>query len=169
MEKIEAKYQELLNTPSDINKHFPLIRRTVREGDLVVELGVREIVSTWALLANKPKALLSVDIVSPPTEKLKEVREATEENGINFSFIQDDSTNIMFTPIDVLFIDTLHLYSHLVKELFRHGEMVKRNIIFHDSVIPEMRACIQDFLFNPRWRIKEESEEGTRLLVVERI
>lgn len=166
MDYIEKKYQELLEKPSDINQHFPLIRKTIKEGDLVVELGVREIVSSWALLVNKPKALLSVDVVMP--SNLEDIKKATETAGIKYDFVLADSMQIIISPVDVLFIDTIHTYSQLAKELWRHSEMVKRNIIFHDSLIPEMRACIVDFLYNPHWKFKEENTEGTGLLVLER-
>src|SRR4051812_45847999 len=118
---IEEKYQQLLKTPSDINECFPLIRHSVEPGDRVIELGVRDCVSTWALLANLPRSLISVDVVRPPDKNLIEVGEAADREGVRFRFIQDDSTYVVFPDFDVLFVDTLHLYSHIVKELWRHA------------------------------------------------
>lgn len=166
---IEEKYQELLNTKSDVNAHFPLIRKSVEKGDTVVELGVRECVSTWALLAGEPAGMIGVDIVMPPQDKLDEVRKAVEAAGIGYLFAQGDSSYARFAPFDVLFIDTLHLYSHIVKELWRHSENVRKRIIFHDSNIPEVRACIQDFLFNLNWKFEAESSADTGLIVLKRI
>lgn len=169
MTKAEIKFEELKNTPSDCNKHFDTIRKYVSEGDLVVELGVRKVVSTWALIVNKPKELVSVDIVTPPEENLKEIVEAAKEQGTVFSFYQQDSTFIdLGTPVDVLFVDTLHLYSHLVKELWRHSHNVRKYIIFHDYGIPEVSACIHDFLYNTEWEWAEINKEGTGLCVLHR-
>lgn len=166
----EQKYTELLNTPSDVNMHFPTIRKYVKEGDIVVELGVRHCVSTWALLVNKPRHLISVDIIRPPEENLLQVEEAAKEQGSSFNFILQDSTNIEIQPAcDVLFVDTLHLYSHLTKELWRHAGRTKKFIIFHDYLIPEVGACIHDFLYNPDWEWQEINGEGTGLAVVKRV
>lgn len=166
---IEKKYKELCETPSDMFKHLPTIRKYVAEGDVVLELGVRYCVSTWALLANKPKTLISVDIVRPPEADLNEVIRAAEQIGTKFQFIQNDSTVIeMESPIDVLFVDTLHLYSHIVKELWRHAGNTKKYIIFHDYHIPEVSACIHDFLYNTEWEWAEINAEGTGLAVLRR-
>jgi len=166
----EEKYEELLKTPSDVNMHFPTIRKYVKEGDIVVELGVRNCVSTWALLVSKPKHLISVDIVAPPFGNVLEVEQAAREQGSGFNFVQQDSINIEIKPAcDVLFIDTLHLYSHIVKELWRHAGRTKKYIIFHDYLIPEVSACIHDFLYNPDWEWQEINSEGTGLAVVKHV
>lgn len=169
MTLLEEKYAELLGTPSDVNYHFETIRKYVAPGDRVVELGVRECVSTYALMINKPSALISVDIIEPSNENLDAVKAAAKEAGIDFRFYQGDSVYIDIKPIDILFLDTLHLYSQIVKELWRHSGRTSKYIIFHDSLIPEVRACIQDFLFNLDWKLVEENQEGTGLAIVERI
>lgn len=170
MTKAEAKYEELLNTTSDINLHLPTIRKYVSEGDTVVELGVRTCVSTWALLVNRPKVLLSVDVVAPPQKNLEEVIEASNEIGTKFGFSQQDSIVVDFqSPVDVLFIDTLHYYSHLVKELWRHARNTRKYIIFHDYLMPDVTLCVHDFLYNSDWELAEVNEAGTGLAVVKRV
>ncbi len=170
MTTAERKYEEMCNTPSDINAHLPTIRKYIKEGDVVVELGVRSIVSTWALLVNKPRLLISVDIVMPDEGKLMDVTEAAKELGTTFKFYQQDSTVIdLDSNIDVLFIDTLHLYSHLVKELHRHAHKTKKFIIFHDVLIPEIMACVQDFLYNTDWQIHDLNYSGSGLAVLSRV
>lgn len=166
---IEKKYQKLLKTPSDINLNFPMIRESVEPGDTVVELGVRNCVSTWALLAGKPREMLSVDVVMPPDKVLTEVGETARKEGIKWRFVHEDSTVVFIPEIDVLFVDTLHLYSHVVKELWRHSEQVRKRIIFHDYAIPEVRSCIQDFLYNVNWELEKTSMECNGLAVVKRV
>jgi len=169
MTKIEKKYEELCNIPSDISNHLPLIRKYVSEGDSVLEMGVRYCVSTWALLANKPRLMRSIDVVSPPAENLKEVEDAAKEAGIDYQFIQADSLQVGFESADVLFIDTLHFYSHLVKELWAHSPFTRKYIILHDSRMPEMWACITDFLYNRQWELVEQDTRDTGLCVLKRI
>lgn len=167
---IEEKYKQLCETPSDVNFHLPTIRKYVAEGDIVLELGVRYCVSTWALLANKPKHLISVDTIHPPQWNLDEVTEAAKQQGTKFNFYQQDSTVIDIEGhIDVLFIDTLHMYSQIVKELWRHAEKTRKYIIFHDYGIPEVSACIHDFLYNTNWQWAEINGEGTKLAVLKRV
>lgn len=166
---IEEKYQELLKIPSDVNQNFPLIRKSVEKGDRVVELGVRNCVSTWALLAGEPAALISVDVANPPQENLQEVKDAAKEAGIVFRFIQEDSLILSIETMDVLFLDTLHLYSHLMKELWRYSGGVKKRIIFHDWKIPEVRSCVQDFLYCTDWELEEVSWGSNGLAVVKRV
>lgn len=169
MSLLEDKYQELLKTPSDVNFHFETIRKYVSPGDKVLELGVRECVSTYALMANRPGGLISVDIVRPKKKNLDQVKKAAKEAGVAFNFLKGDSIYIDLSPIDVLFIDTLHLYSHVVKELWRHSGRTNKYILFHDSLIFEVRACIQDFLFNRDWEFVEENPNGTGLTVLGRV
>lgn len=166
----EQKYQELKAKPSDVNEQFDTIRKYVAKGDIVVELGVREIVSSWALLANNPACLISCDVVDPPKENLDLIMKAAKEIGTEYHFALGESTNLEVNPyIDVLFIDTLHLYSQIVKELWRFSEKTRKYIIFHDSIIPEVRSCIQDFLFNTNWKFVEEHPSGTKLCVLKRV
>ena len=51
---IENYYNNLVNTPSDINEHLPTLRKYAEECDHITEMGVRWIVSTYAFLAAKP-------------------------------------------------------------------------------------------------------------------
>lgn len=62
MNRIEEKYQQHCNTPSDINEHLPTLRRYAEQCETVCELGVRGVVSTWAFLAAKCKKVIGVDI-----------------------------------------------------------------------------------------------------------
>lgn len=43
MQKIEAKYNSLCNTSSDINEHLPILYNSV------IECGVRGCISSWAI------------------------------------------------------------------------------------------------------------------------
>lgn len=167
---IEDRYQELCKIPSDINEHLPTIKKYVIEGGTALELGVRDCVSTWALLAGKPKKMYSVDINLPPKKRLLEVKKACEEEGIVFRFWHGSSLFCFIDgKVDTLFIDTVHLYSHLIKELFRFSEKVGKYIIIHDTEILEMKACVVDFLHNDNWVLEEELTTGTGMIVLKRI
>lgn len=65
MQKILTKYEELKQSPSDINEHFDTLLKYGSECENITELGVRGICSTWAFLAAKPKILTSYDLKHP--------------------------------------------------------------------------------------------------------
>ena len=130
---IEEKFRHLAAAPSDIREHFPVLREYSAKCESVVELGVREIVSTWALLAGHPQAMASVDVRRP--SKIGEVYAACLEAGISFEFVQGDTLQIEPIPCDLLFIDTWHTYQQCLSELRRHGPHAKRFILLHDTTL----------------------------------
>jgi hypothetical protein len=135
-EIIMRKFQELSNIPSDINEHLETFRRYTEECDIVIEMGVRKIVSTWAFLAGNPKKLISLDLYNPTHfgGNLQEVYDAVSTTNIDFSFVEQDSLTYNIDTCDLLFLDTWHDFLQLKKELTRHHNQVNKYIIFHDTV-----------------------------------
>ena len=183
MEKINNKYNFWKNSPGNINEHFDAIKQFSSECDIIVEMGIGRIISTWAFLAGSPKKLTSYDINHPqiygPESNINEVVELANECGINYSFIQADTANIEIDECDLLFIDTLHTYDHLKKELEIHPKKVKKYIIFHDTVTfgsvgerPNtmgLLPAIYEFLQkSPEWKIKIHYLNNNGLLVLEK-
>ena len=62
---LEHKYNWAESEVSDINEHIPTLKKYAEGCDTVIEMGVRTIVSTWGLLAAKPKKLISIDLYPP--------------------------------------------------------------------------------------------------------
>lgn len=172
---IEEKYKQLCDTPSDINENLPVLRKYAEKSETIVELGVRGIVSTWALLAGKPKMLLSVDVEHPSIfgGNIWDVIDAADEQGTAFSFNQISSLEILLPEHDMLFIDTIHTRDFLTQELARHAHLTKKYIAFHDThhaALPEMMECINDFLEkNPGWKMEEDCTNNGGLTVIARV
>lgn len=171
---IEEKYQTLCQTPSDIYEHLPTLKKYASESEFIVELGVRYIVSTWALLAGHPKQMLSVDIEHPNIfgADIMEVYDLAEAEDIAFNFIQKSSLEIELPEHDFLFIDTLHEYDQLSAELKKHHGKVRKFIAMHDTNLQEdigMQKSINDFLNqNSDWEIKENFTNCNGLTVLSR-
>lgn len=139
------KYVQLCNTPSDIHEHLPTLQKYASECDHITEMGVRYVVSTFALLQGKPKVLVSVDIQHPRdvrgghlnrisgAEELEQAERLARENGVSFRFIQANSLEMDIDETDLLFLDTLHQYNQLRQELERHHKNVRKYIILHDT------------------------------------
>jgi hypothetical protein len=172
---IEEKYAALAAAPSDINEHLPLLKQYAAECDTIVELGVRYIVSTWALLAGKPKMMISVDITHPKDYggNLDEVEHACEEEDIVFTFIQADSRTINLPEHDFLFIDTIHTGEHLKAELEKHAHKARKYIGFHDTHLEgdtEMMDTINQFItLNPEWKIREDHKNNNGCTILARV
>ncbi len=171
---IEEKYQILCATPSDIYEHLPTLKKYAQQSDFIVELGVRYIVSTWALLAGHPKRLLSVDIEHPSVfgADIMEVYDLADAEGTSFEFVEKSSLEIELPEHDFLFIDTLHEYNQLFAELTKHHNKVRKFIGMHDTNLAGdngMRQAINDFLdATPEWEIAEHFDNCNGLTVLKR-
>ena len=188
MKQIIDKYNQRCSIPNDIYEHLPTLKRYSEECDVIVEMGVRSIVSTWALLAGNPKSLISIDLEHPSKFinhdpagcNLEEVEMAAALNDIDFEFVLGDTTKMQIPQCDLLFIDTLHNYNQLTAELSLHNSRVKKYIILHDTEtfknIGELNQdqglepAIQEFLAsNENWIIHERFINNNGLTVLKNI
>jgi hypothetical protein len=129
---LEQRNDLLRHIPSDINEHLEVL--SILSKGVVTEFGVRKGVSTWALLAGKPKQLTSYDITERQFRNEKGLIEKTaKEHNINYQFNVADTLQLNIKPTDVLFIDTFHSYSQLKQELQLHSNKVTKYIILHDT------------------------------------
>lgn len=179
MLEIESKYKQLCETPSDINEHLPTLMKYASECEHITEMGVRYIVSTYALLMGKPKTLISYDILDCHWQPIAEAVKGTTD----FQFKLGNTLHIQIEPTDFLFIDTLHNYDQLREELRLHADKAKKYIGFHDTSsfewygesydgIPRkgIWPAIQEFLeANPHWRIKERFRNNNGLTILQRV
>ena len=134
---LEKHFQTLVNTPSDINEHLPVLRKYAEECNHVTEMGVRWVVSTYAFLAAQPKRLVSIDMQHPSTwnATLNKVESYAKDISCNYTFWLTNNLEIEIEETDLLFIDTWHSYKQLKSELELHASKVKKYIILHDTVL----------------------------------
>jgi hypothetical protein len=142
--------------PSDMYEHLPTLRKYAGKCDTVCGFGTNDLTSTLGLLSGFPKHLITLDLNHPddifaltfepfsPNRKeneepmviklnLETVNKIAAENEIEFKFIQTNSLEFSFNSVDLLFIDSLHTYTQLTKELMLHSKKVKKYIILHDT------------------------------------
>jgi hypothetical protein len=131
MEKILEKYNEHKNTPSDINEHLETLYNLGKECSHITEMGVRWVSSTWPLVYSNPKKIISYDIVTNPN--IIEVINLCNEYSVDYSFQEKDVLQLEIEPTELLFIDTLHTYNQLIKELEIHSNKVSKYIVLHDT------------------------------------
>ena len=177
-ENLNQIYERLYNTPSDINEHLPTLMNYACECEHITEMGVRYIVSTYALLMGKPKKMISYDIHMCNWKLVKDlVKEDTD-----FQFLVGNTLEIEIEPTDLLFIDTLHNYTQLKKELEMHAKKVNKYIIFHDTTSFEtvgesytgnsekgIWLAIQEFLqLNPECTLNQRFTNNNGLTIIKK-
>ncbi len=125
---IGADYQQRLLEWSDIRDHLPTLHDFGRDAK-VIELGVRSGNSTAAFLAAGAQ-VWSVDIETPA------VPDGWADIGWRF-ILDDDLAVVDDLPdqVDVVFIDTVHTYTHTLAELMAYAPKVRPGgvIICHDT------------------------------------
>lgn len=177
-ENLEQIYNRLCNTPSDINEHLPTLKEYASECNHITEMGVRYIVSTYALLMGKPKKMISYDIMDCNWQPVREL----VKDDTDFSFLIGNTLKIDIEPTDLLFIDTLHNYNQLSGELQRHADKVKKYIVFHDTTSFEnvgesyngtkelgIWPAIQEFVqSNPKWSIHRRFTNNNGLTIIKK-
>lgn len=180
--RLQEKYKQLCEAPSDINEHLPTLCRYAEQSEHITEMGVRTIVSTYALLAGLPQCLVSIDLNHPDASsgvegRLEEALEIAAENDVSFTFVQGSTLEINIDQTDLLFIDTWHTYNQLKQELNRHTKNVNKYIILHDTytyghsdegggsigLVPAINEFLQ---LNSNWSVLEQFENNNGLTIL---
>lgn len=192
MIEIDSLYNQLVHLPSDINEHLPTLKEYSEKCDTITEFGVRGVVSTVALIKGNPKKMISVDLFHPSywnkTNELNKVIDYAKDKNIDYKFIIGDTRLIKIEETDMLFIDTLHTYTQLKIELKKHGNKVKKFLIFHDTTLYEnidephsytseiivgdkkgLWPAIDEFLSeNKEWKLFEKKINNNGLTILKR-
>lgn len=197
---LQTKFIEKANTPSDINEHLPVLFKYARECNHITECGVRTVVSSYAfamgLRGKLPNKLIQVDLDWHPNLDIFK-NECTAE-GLNVTFYKQSDLECPMEPTELLFIDTWHIYGHLIRELERWHSSVSKYIIMHDTTVDEWNGeslrcgmnideqvissgypreeitkglwpAVEEFLENhPEWKIKERFTNNNGLTILER-
>ena len=174
MNKLQEEYVNACNTLSDIHEHVSFLYQLAKDCISITEFGVRYGMSTRAFLYSGTP-LKSYDLeLNPELEKLFYY---ARQHGNNVDYIKANVLNIDIEPVDLLFIDTWHVYNQLKQELKLHGNKANKYIVFHDTftygLIGEdggtglLPAIIEFLTENPHWRIKYFFTNNNGLTVLE--
>lgn len=177
---VEMIYEQKCKTISDINEHLPTIKKYCDECESAYELGVRNIVSSWAFAASNLQKFASVDLIVPKSEELKQLEDACKSKKIDFKFLQKNSLDVEAEEVDLTFIDTWHVYDLCIQELNKYSKITKKYIILHDTTLfgesgeqPDklgLNYAVREFLENNKdWKIKEVFSNNNGLTVLQKI
>lgn len=176
MNILKYEYQKVCDIPSDINEHLFFLYTFAKTCNSVTEFGVRSGASTRAFLYANVK-LRSYDLFID--SELDLLFNFAIMHGQNVKYIQADTRSLVIEPCDLLFIDTLHTYQQLKKELELHVDMVNRYIVFHDiqsygtigedhglGILPAILEFLRD---HSNWKVKDIFTNNNGILVIEKI
>lgn len=156
VDALNERWARVTTEDSDIIEHLPYFVETVRELDAkkVIEVGVRYGVSTIAwLYALQPGIgtnghLWAVDVSFPVPAPGMDVNLLDPQGGLtvlpHWNFILGDGKSpkvlaMLPNEVDILFIDTNHVYEEVCQELEFLAPLVRKGgrILLHDAVIED--------------------------------
>jgi hypothetical protein len=166
------------HTP-DIREHLDTLTEYAKKCDHITEFGFRFGASFCALLLGSPKKLITYDINMPRTavSYFRDLKPSTE-----MVFIESSTLIVDIEETDFLFIDSLHTYTQLKKELELHGNKARKYLAFHDTAeysygrksedgtTPGLMDVVEEFLDeNNHWVLEKHFENNNGLTILKRI
>ena len=140
--KINHHYNLLCDRAGDINEHLPTLLNYASKCESVLELGVRGCVSSWAfasgLIENgleKKELILNNKEVCDVNYFLGLCGDIELGLNVKYKWINDLEWDVSNINVDLLFIDTWHVYPQLKKELEIFSKITNKYIIMHDTEI----------------------------------
>ncbi len=127
---------------SDIQDHIPVLHSLAKSCTSVIEIGIRGMVSSWGILqglsevSDPSRWYLGIDLYEPPLDSLNLAKRLSKDLGIFYQFVQANDMTIDIPICDMLFIDSLHTYCHLMYELETFSPKVLKYIAMHDTSEP---------------------------------
>lgn len=144
---------------SDINEHILTFVKYAKNCQTILECGCKQVISTWGFFKGlvdsdqQNKKLYGCDPVY--SRNIDHVKRMCKAYDIEYQFLQGDDLDIEIEPIDIIFIDSWHVYGKLKRELKKFAPLCKKYIIMHDTEIDkELGETIR-----VGWNAEKQSEE----------
>lgn len=139
MNSVNSKFNELCNTKSDINEHLPTLYKYAQDCESIFETGVRGCISSWAFvngLLKNGKSVKKIFMNDISECDIAELLNVTSDLPIkvDYKWINNLELDLPY-DVDMTFIDTLHVYGQLKRELNKFSKQTKKYIIMHDTTV----------------------------------
>jgi len=147
------------------------IRKRLDGCDSYTEFGINQGATLAAAMLENPLTVRAYDIKFGWYTQAADLFERyAAEYEIHYGATEISTLDCVIDPVDVLYIDTLHEYEHLTKELARHGDKANRFIIFHDTFAQSglKRAVHQYVKTHKEWSIVTECDVSVGFMTIEK-
>lgn len=152
----------------DMEPHVDTLVALARECSVIVELGVRGGVSTWAFLDGLPEdgRLVSADIDGTVAHLVPKRISSDPRWTLIVGDDRDKHIQRRLPVADLVFIDTSHEYHHTATELSLAQRLEAARIVLHDWNLPDVMDATLGFCHRSGYRLErvEESEWGLAVL-----
>jgi hypothetical protein len=142
MEFIKTRFENLCSQKSDINEHLQIIYEHAKKCESIIELGVRGCVSSWAFiygLLNNNSNIKKILLNDLHSCDINELLYTTKDLDIEVKYEwKNDLDLVIKENVDLVFIDTWHVYGQLKRELNKFSVITNKYIIMHDTTIDEI-------------------------------
>ena len=143
LSKIEDTFNRKCLTPCDINEHLPVLFQYAKECESVLETGVSSCVSSWAFLHGllnngKPAKTFLMNDINDCTEHIKGLLDLAiciPEVKVTYDWKNNLDLDVSGQTYDMVFIDTLHVYGQLKRELDKFSSVANKFIVMHDTTV----------------------------------
>jgi hypothetical protein len=172
----EKEYQDACARDTDIHEHLPVLSELTSQCTHVTELGVGWAQSTRAFLRHDIE-LHSYEFMPQPG--IREFFEEAKSAGRNVTLHVDDTRKVDIAETDLLFVDSLHIYEQVQKELELHASKARKFIGFHDTTTYADNGefggrgiwpAIQEFIdSHPEWQLVERRTNNNGLTILKRL
>jgi len=139
IEKIKDKFNYECNEISDINEHLTTLYNYAKDCESIIECGVRGCISSWALAYglidnNKDKKNILLNDIEPCN--IDDFLNITQNTPLDVSYYWCSDLDLEVNEsVDMTFIDTLHVYGQLKRELEKFSKVTNKYIIMHDTIV----------------------------------
>jgi len=172
----EKEYQDACARDTDIHEHLPVLSELTSQCTHVTELGVGWAQSTRAFLRHDIE-LHSYEFMPQPG--IREFFDEAKNAGRNVTLHIDDTRKVEIAETDLLFVDSLHIYEQVQKELELHANKARKYIGFHDTTTyadngefggKGIWPAIQEFIdSHTEWQLVERRTNNNGLTILKRV
>lgn len=134
-ESLEDLYNSYMSEEDHSSWYLTNLMDIASECDTITEIGMFQGHSISAFLRTNPKKVIGYDIDISPINVNTFNRLCPKDTDLHFK--QDNSLTMdVIDECDLLFIDSVHRYEHVIQELIRHGNQAQKFIVVHDTNYP---------------------------------
>lgn len=175
---LESTYELVVKNKRDLEEHLPYLRELASKCNVITEVSKRR-ESAVAFLASRPQHLHSYNTEHDQLYQMTVAKAKAEGIGLTVHIMDHRQIQEIY-PTDLLFIDSIHTYTHALYQLNTYAPKVSRFIVFHDTQLhgevgedgnkPGLLGAIRDYLrHNEEWSVIKHFKHQYGLTVLGRM